>query len=349
MVEKPAAERELEKDKRRRDWARTNKAEMLGVWEEERQHWHKAVKKRDEAVKSKDKEDLRDAEKDLADVEKDLKSAEKDFHESEKVLDDADKELAVAEDLLKTVTEARDHAGWVVIVTLLLLTLAAVLASAAGLVCEYLAAGVFARMVKDIRQRMFDHLQTLSMPFFTRTRAGTILSRFSGDTVALDEALSLLVTSFLLPFCEVVGATVVMFYFNVWLALLGSLLFPWVLFGSRIFAIRAFVASHDKRQHKGEILSAVQENVAAQPVVKAFGLEQQAGSIRERDSPVAPVAFRVNFLSALVERGPTSAPLSFIFSCSPWGPTGSSRSSCRWAPLWCSKGCFSRWAPPSFT
>src|SRR5262249_21150018 len=77
----------------------------------------------------------------------------------------------------------------VLVTVLCFLAAAAVIVSAVGLACDYLAAGIFSGMVKDVRQRLFDHLQTLSIPFYTRSRSGEVLSRFSGDLVALDSTL----------------------------------------------------------------------------------------------------------------------------------------------------------------
>ena len=195
------------------------------------------------------------------------------------------------------------HNSQVLISVLVFLAVAAVGVSVLGLVCDYLAARVFSGMVRDVRQRLFDHLQTLSLPFYTRTQAGTILSRFSGDLVALEGALVALIPWLVLPLIEVIYSIALMFYFNVWLALLGMLVFPLILWAPRLFAIRAFALSYDKRLAEAQVLSAVQENVSAQPVVKAFGLQQRAQTdFGQRGDSWLRIAFRFNFLSFLVER-----------------------------------------------
>lgn len=258
----------------------------------------------------KDEEDLaekeqyfQDRSKALQSREEELKKREEELKTREQDATDAEKRLDDAEASLETIDEDFDYAKWVVIICIAVLAGAAILASVTGLIAEYIGAGVFAGMIKDMRQRLFDHLQTLSMPFYTRTRAGTILSRFSGDIVVLDETLALLLTSFVLPLCEVIGAVAVMYVFNVWLALIGTTLFPIILLGPRLFAYRAFAASYQKRQSEGQILAGAHENVAAQPVVKAFNLEERSKEdFRQRNTHWFPIAFRVNFLSALVER-----------------------------------------------
>jgi ATP-binding cassette subfamily B protein len=190
-----------------------------------------------------------------------------------------------------------------VVAVLVFLGVAAVTVALMGVACDYLYARIFSSVVRDIRQRLFEHVQGLSMQYFTRTQAGGVLSRFSGDLVAIEGTLVSLIPWLILPLLEVIYSTVLMFMFNVWLALLGCLVFPVILLGPQLFARRAFALSYDKRQREAEVLSAVQENVAAQPVVKAFGLQPFAQSrFFGLNNTWLRVAFRVNFLTALVER-----------------------------------------------
>ncbi|MFX5718427.1 ABC transporter transmembrane domain-containing protein, partial [Acinetobacter baumannii] len=68
--------------------------------------------------------------------------------------------------------------------SLIFMGLAAVTVSIVALIADYVYTRVFSDIVRDIRQHMFSHVQTMSMPFFHITPTGTVLSRFSGDLVA---------------------------------------------------------------------------------------------------------------------------------------------------------------------
>jgi ATP-binding cassette subfamily B protein len=191
----------------------------------------------------------------------------------------------------------------VLVGVLAFLAVAAGIVAAAGLACDYLASRIFSRIVRDVRQRLFDHLQTLSIRYFTGTQAGGILSRFSGDMAAVEAALVSLIPWLVLPLLEVAYSTILMFVFDVRLALIGSLIFPLTLLGPRWLAGRAFALSYEKRRSEARLLSAVQENVSAQPVVKAFGLQGRArADFRDRGGSWVRLASRVNFLGALAER-----------------------------------------------
>jgi len=195
----------------------------------------------------------------------------------------------------------------VVVGVLIFLVCATTAITTLGVILDYINAKVFSTMVMDVRQQLFTHVQSLSMPFFTRTRAGAVLSRFSGDIVALEATLTTLVTWALVPLLEVIYSVCLLFYFNVWLGLIGSLVFPLSLLGPRFFAAWAFRLSYDKRQREAEVLSAAQENITAQAVVKAFGLEKSA---RARFGILnllwLAISFRVHFLGGLVERSSTA-------------------------------------------
>lgn len=108
-------------------------------------------------------------------------------------------------------------------------------------------------MVADIRLSLFDHLQSLPLEYFPRTPSGSILSSFSGDVVGLEGALVSLMSWLVLPLLEVIYVTVLMFWFNVWLALLGLLVLPVILWGPRLFAARALAFGYENTQERSRL------------------------------------------------------------------------------------------------
>jgi ATP-binding cassette subfamily B protein len=193
------------------------------------------------------------------------------------------------------------------VTTLIFVAVAAVAVALLGLVCDYLSARITSGMVADIRQSLFEHLQALPLRFYARTPSGAILSRFSGDVVGLEGALVSTISWLVLPLLEVVYATALMFWFSAWLGLLGLLVFPVIFWGPRLFAARALTLGYEKRRSEAELLNVVQENVGAQAVVKAFGLERRARDQMGRSNTRwSRLAFRFNLFSLLVERSATA-------------------------------------------
>ena len=183
------------------------------------------------------------------------------------------------------------------------LAFAAIAVAVLGVACDWLSVRIGVDAVAALREQLFARLQRLPIPFFEKTPAGTLLSRFSGDVVAVETAVTTVVPWFLLPALEVAYSVALMLWFNVGLALVGLLLFPLVLLVPRVFARRAFALSYEKRREEGRLLAAVQENLASQPVIKAFGLRAQArAAFRRRNDAWTGTAFRMHFSGALVEQ-----------------------------------------------
>src|SRR5215510_1185672 len=188
----------------------------------------------------------------------------------------------------------RDHRVLVLILTLL--SVGVVIASAAGLARDYLYSQVSSNAMGNLRFALFNHLQWLSMDFYSRSRVGAILSRFSGDLAAVENALAMALPWGALPSLEILSSTALLFYLDHRLALIAMLIWPLSLIGPRYFAPRAVKASFRKRELESATLSVVQEAVVAQPVVKAYCLEAPLLSgFSRRNAGLLQSAVRVSF------------------------------------------------------
>ena len=191
----------------------------------------------------------------------------------------------------------------VLFVVLGLLAGGVVVVAVVGLGRDYLYARVAAALLSDLRQHMFRHLQRLSMDFYARTSLGDILLRFSTDLAAVENAITAAIPWGILPALDVVFSAILLFTLEWRLASLAMLVFPLSLLGPRFIVPRASVASYDRKQQEAQVVTTVQENLAAQPVIKAFGLEQQwLSHFTQRLGALVQSSARVGFLSALVER-----------------------------------------------
>ena len=78
-----------------------------------------------------------------------------------------------------------------------------VLVSLAGLGRDYLYAKICAALLNDLRDRLFSHLQRLSLGFYSRTTAGDVLARFSTDLAAVENAVTAAIPWAILPTLDV--------------------------------------------------------------------------------------------------------------------------------------------------
>ena len=203
--------------------------------------------------------------------------------------------------LLDTVLPQRDARG--LTATIVALGCGAVLVGAGGLGRDYLYARVIAGVLRDLRFRLFTHLQELSMRYYRQSSGGDVVAYFSGDLTAVEGAMSTAVAWAVLPFLDVLCSNVLLFVLNWKLALLAMLVWPVALLGPRIFAPRAAAASFGKRQDEAGTAAVVQEITGAQSVIKAFGLAAQArAAFAQRNKGLYQRTIRLSFLSAMVER-----------------------------------------------
>ena len=157
---------------------------------------------------------------------------------------------------------------------------------------------------------MFEHLQRLSASYFSRVQIGDIMSRFSTDLAAVQNAVILALPETILGTLGLVTISTLLFIFSWQLALVTVLGLPLAMLGPRFLGPRAERDSYLVRHEEAKIASAVQENVSAQPVVRAFGLAPlQLGAFRSQLHGFYKINLRFNVLAYLVERTPN---LSFL-------------------------------------
>ncbi len=167
-----------------------------------------------------------------------------------------------------------------------------------------------ASLISDVRSRLFEHVQNLPSAYFARTKRGEILSRFSIDLSAFEGSIKSFSNSAALPFLELIAGIVLMLFLNWQLAAVSLLVFPITLIGPRILTPKAVQANYEQKLNESALLGMVQENIAAQAVVKAFSLQRRTlGWFTLRNDDARRKIASAGFLSTMVERTVTIAVL----------------------------------------
>lgn len=189
------------------------------------------------------------------------------------------------------------------------LTVGVVAVAAIGLYRDYLHARVCSLVLRDLRVRMFTQLHRLAPA--PGAADGSEAAHFSSDLAAVEHAIVSAVPWALLPSLDVIIGTVLLFVLEWRLALIAGLVFPVALVGPHLVAPRATRASRSRKNSEAAVLTDVQENITARPMVRAFGLEAMVRDrfVRRVDALVAG-STRTGFLGALVER---SAGIGILF------------------------------------
>ncbi len=149
-----------------------------------------------------------------------------------------------------------------------------------GLVATYLQQrimiGVSQRALKTLRKDLFEHIQTLPVRYFDTNATGDIMSRFTNDVDAVGELLNNSVIQFISGAISIIGTVSVMFYMNVWLALLTIVMVPAMIKAGGFIAMRSSKYYRAQQSALGKLNGYIEETVTGQKVVKVFCHEDKA-------------------------------------------------------------------------
>ena len=163
----------------------------------------------------------------------------------------------------------------------------------------YLVGWVGTRALQDLRERVFAHLQSMSIGFFTRRSPGVLISRMTNDIEALNQLLTSGVTTLFSSGLTLIGVVVIMFALDVKLALVTFLTFPLVAAASIVFRIASHGAYRETRERIAAVTAYLQETLSGVRVVRSFGQEpRHATAMTELNEANREANMRTVFLNA---------------------------------------------------
>lgn len=168
---------------------------------------------------------------------------------------------------------------------------------------EYVNARANAFILNDVRRRLHLQLQRLSADFYSKTRMGDILARFSGDMKALEAGYT---QAFLNTILTGIGLLInipFLFYLEWRLALFTVLTLPILLAVVSRLVSRSISASIKLRESEADVVNMVQETVRAQQIIKTFVLENLISErFDEKLSHLGNTTIQSRFTIALISK-----------------------------------------------
>ncbi len=167
--------------------------------------------------------------------------------------------------------------------------------------CFIYLAGVLGERIRyDLRKSLFNHLQKLSLSYYSRTPVGWIMSRVTSDTERVADLVTWGLLDMTWGFMNIVTAMIFMLIISWKLAILVFIALPILLYVSIQFRKRILTQFRNVRKLNSKITGAYNENITGVRVIKALGRE--AGNLEEfghlsRDMYNA--SYRAAWLSAL--------------------------------------------------
>ncbi|ASK61051.1 multidrug ABC transporter ATP-binding protein [Virgibacillus phasianinus] len=149
---------------------------------------------------------------------------------------------------------------------------------------QYLAQWVGNKILFDIRDRLFDHIQKLSLRFYSQTKTGEIISRVIHD---VEQTKNFVLTGLMNVWLDIITiliAICIMLTMNVGLTIVSIILFPFFGFSIKYFYGRLRRLTRERSQALAEVQGHLHERVQGVPVTRSFALEDyEQGQFNKRN------------------------------------------------------------------
>jgi ATP-binding cassette subfamily B protein len=164
----------------------------------------------------------------------------------------------------------------------------------------YLAGVLGERIRYDLRKKMFDHLQELSLTYFDRTPVGWIMSRVTSDSDRVADLITWGLLDVTWAIMNITTAIYFMVLINWRLALIILATIPVLVYVATQFKKKILVEYRQVRRTNSKITGAYNENITGVRVVKALGREQaNLNEFSELTREMYRASYRAAWLSAL--------------------------------------------------
>jgi len=134
------------------------------------------------------------------------------------------------------------------------------------------------RVITDLRNELYNHIQRQALSFFTRNPTGMLMSRITNDVNLIQQAVSEAVTSLLKDSFTLIGLVFVIFYRDWKLAIIAACVFPLTIYPIAKFGRMMRNVATKTQVTMGSLTSLLQETISGTRIVKAFGMEDYEGA-----------------------------------------------------------------------
>jgi ATP-binding cassette subfamily B protein len=161
--------------------------------------------------------------------------------------------------------------------------------------------GVMAERVRyEMRKQMFNHLQHLSLSYFSQTPVGWIMSRLTSDTERLSDLLSWGLLDTTWAVINIITSAVFMFIINAKLALIVVAMLPILIVVALRFRVEILKHYRRSRKMNSRIIGAFNEGITGVRVIKALSREDSnLEEFSELTDGMYNASFKAAWLSAL--------------------------------------------------
>jgi ATP-binding cassette subfamily B protein len=173
------------------------------------------------------------------------------------------------------VNDVKDHDLHGLTILVIVFLIAAVVNWGTSYMETYLVNSIGQRALQDLRIQIFSHLQRLSIGFFSRNRAGVLISRLTNDVEALNQLVTDGIYTIFSAGLTLIGTAVILVLLDLKLALVTFAVFPILAGLSLWFRISSAGAYRATREKLASVTAYLQETISGVRIVRAFGQEER--------------------------------------------------------------------------
>lgn len=144
---------------------------------------------------------------------------------------------------------------------------------------QYYAQYVSNKILYDIRQHLYGHMQRLSLRYYANTRAGEVISRVINDVEQTKNFVMIGLMNLWLDLATILIAIGIMLTLDVSLTIVALLAFPFYAFSIKYFFGRLRDLTRDRSQALANVQSYLHERVQGMSIIKSFALEKHEQKI----------------------------------------------------------------------
>ncbi|MDX5474828.1 MAG: ABC transporter ATP-binding protein/permease [Bacillaceae bacterium] len=138
---------------------------------------------------------------------------------------------------------------------------------------QYLAQWTGSKVLYDIRDKLFEHIQRLSLRFYANNRAGEVISRVIHD---VEQTKNFVITGLMnvwLDLATILIVIIIMFQVDVMLTIVSIILFPLYGISVKYFYSRLRDLTRKRSQALAEVQGHLHERVQGMPVIQSMAIE----------------------------------------------------------------------------
>jgi len=155
-----------------------------------------------------------------------------------------------------------------------LLVMIALIGGIAGYIDNYFTESVAQYVARDLRKKVYHHLQRLSLSYYDTHQIGNILSTITSDVSTVQSFASSALLSILIDALTILGMLGLMFYMNWDFALIAVAITPILLLFVARFKRAVKKATHEVRAEQSAMVSVLQQGLESVRATKAFGRQE---------------------------------------------------------------------------